>query len=232
MIALAAFVSLFTLPAPSSAQDYAAIVAAPDRADADRQTDQRRDPVKLLAFTGVKSGMTVLDMGAGGGYSTELMARAVGPERQGLWPGFRDQRPRQGALRGAHEDRRHEERRRAGAPVRRSAAGGRGQRRSHHVLLFLPRHHLHGGRSRRDEQEAVRARSSPAGSWSSPTIRPSPAPAPRSARPCTGSRRARSEARSRRPASSSSAAAISSAIRRTRATSGSSSPRCRSTSSC
>ena len=41
---------------PSSAQDYAAIVAAPDRADADRQTDQRRDPVKLLAFTGVKTG--------------------------------------------------------------------------------------------------------------------------------------------------------------------------------
>jgi predicted methyltransferase len=66
-------------PAALLAQDYAAIVAAPDRAEADRQTDQRRDPVKLLAFTGVKSGMTVLDMGAGGGYSTELMARAVGP---------------------------------------------------------------------------------------------------------------------------------------------------------
>ena len=82
------FASLLTSPAPSSAQDYAAIIAAPDRADADRQTDQRRDPVKLLAFTGVKSGMTVLDMGAGGGYSTELMARAVGPERQGLWPGL------------------------------------------------------------------------------------------------------------------------------------------------
>ena len=61
------------------AQDYAAVVAAPDRSDADRQTDKRRDPVKLLAFTGVRSGMTVLDLGAGGGYSTELMARAVGP---------------------------------------------------------------------------------------------------------------------------------------------------------
>ena len=70
---------LATTPAPSLGQDYAAIIAAPDRADADRQTDQRRDPVKLLAFTGVKTGMTVLDMGAGGGYSTELMARAVGP---------------------------------------------------------------------------------------------------------------------------------------------------------
>ena len=68
-----------TAPTPSIAQDYAAIIAAPDRADSDRQTDKRRDPVKLLSFTGVKTGMTVLDMGAGGGYSTELMARAVGP---------------------------------------------------------------------------------------------------------------------------------------------------------
>jgi predicted methyltransferase len=68
-----------TAPTPSVAQDYAAIVAAPDRADSDRQTDKRRDPVKLLNFTGVKTGMTVLDIGAGGGYSTELMARAVGP---------------------------------------------------------------------------------------------------------------------------------------------------------
>ncbi len=61
------------------AQDYAAIVASPDRSDGDRQTDKRRDPTKLLAFTGAKPGMKVLDMGAGGGYSTELIARAVGP---------------------------------------------------------------------------------------------------------------------------------------------------------
>src|SRR5262245_4368462 len=54
--------------------DFAAIIAAPDRAAGDRDIDKRRDPVKLLAFTGVRTGMTVLDMGAGGGYSTELMA--------------------------------------------------------------------------------------------------------------------------------------------------------------
>jgi predicted methyltransferase len=70
--------ALLAVPTPSRAQDYAAIVAAADRSEADRQTDKRRDPVKLLAFTGVKAGMTVLDMGVGGGYSTELMARAVG----------------------------------------------------------------------------------------------------------------------------------------------------------
>ncbi|HEX9462062.1 MAG TPA: methyltransferase domain-containing protein [Alphaproteobacteria bacterium] len=59
--------------------DYAAVIAAPDRSDADRQTDQRRNPEKLLAFTGARPGQKVLDIGAGGGYSTELMARAVGP---------------------------------------------------------------------------------------------------------------------------------------------------------
>jgi len=62
-----------------SAPDYAAIMAAPGRSDADRANDQRRDPVKLLAFTGVKPGMKVLDMGAGAGYSTDIVARVVGP---------------------------------------------------------------------------------------------------------------------------------------------------------
>jgi predicted methyltransferase len=59
--------------------DYAALLAAPDRSDADREADKRRDPLPLLKFAGPRPGMTVLDMGAGGGYSTELMARAVAP---------------------------------------------------------------------------------------------------------------------------------------------------------
>jgi predicted methyltransferase len=62
----------------AKAPDYEAIVAAPDRSGADRQTDLRRQPAKLLAFTGARPGMKVLDMGAGAGYSTELLARAVG----------------------------------------------------------------------------------------------------------------------------------------------------------
>jgi predicted methyltransferase len=62
----------------AKAPDYEAIVAAPDRSDADRQTDQRRQPAKMLAFTGLRSGMKVLDMEANAGYSTELLARAVG----------------------------------------------------------------------------------------------------------------------------------------------------------
>src|SRR5215471_2926743 len=65
--------------AAQGAPDYAAIIAAPDRSDADREADKRRDPLPLLVFAGVRPGMKVLDMGAGGGYSTELMARAVAP---------------------------------------------------------------------------------------------------------------------------------------------------------
>ena len=62
-----------------AAPDYAALIAAPDRSDADREAHKRRDPLPLLKFAGPAPGMTVLDMGAGGGYSTELMARAVAP---------------------------------------------------------------------------------------------------------------------------------------------------------
>jgi predicted methyltransferase len=67
---------------PASAQkspDYAALLAAPDRSDADRQADKRRDPVPFLAFAGLRPGMKVLDMGAGAGYSSELVARVIGP---------------------------------------------------------------------------------------------------------------------------------------------------------
>jgi predicted methyltransferase len=55
------------------------IVAAPDRSDADRNNDLRRKPVDMLAFIGVRPGMTVLDISAGGGYTTELLARVIGP---------------------------------------------------------------------------------------------------------------------------------------------------------
>jgi predicted methyltransferase len=64
-------------PAPSA--NFAQIVAAPDRSEADRKNDERRKPVELYGFTGARPGMKVLDMGAGGGYSTELLARAVAP---------------------------------------------------------------------------------------------------------------------------------------------------------
>jgi predicted methyltransferase len=63
-----------------SAPDYAALLAAPDRSDADREADKRRDPKPFLEFAGLRPGMKVLDMGAGGGYSSELIARAIAPD--------------------------------------------------------------------------------------------------------------------------------------------------------
>ena len=72
-LALSALVFM-ALPGPAAlAQDYAAVLAAPDRSDADRQNDAKRQALELLTFSGPKTGWHVLDMGAGGGYSTERL---------------------------------------------------------------------------------------------------------------------------------------------------------------
>ena len=120
LASVALFAGLVASPARAQAvPDYAAIVAAPERSDADRETDKRRDPVKLLAFTGARPGMKVLDMGAGGGYSTELMARAVAPSGMVYGQNAPDLGGRaKERLRSSHEDAGDEERRHAGAPVR------------------------------------------------------------------------------------------------------------------
>ncbi|WP_304466078.1 class I SAM-dependent methyltransferase [Vitiosangium sp. GDMCC 1.1324] len=56
-----------------------AIVDAPDRLEADRALDEGRHPAALLDFVGVQPGMKVAELMAGRGYTTELLARAVGP---------------------------------------------------------------------------------------------------------------------------------------------------------
>jgi predicted methyltransferase len=65
---------------PRPAPDYASLVADPDRTPEDRALDSGRHPVEMLAFLEVRPGMAVAELGAGGGYTTELLARAVGPE--------------------------------------------------------------------------------------------------------------------------------------------------------
>jgi len=75
----AAWGAVSAIAEDAKAPDYDAIVASPDRSDADRQADQRRQPARMLAFAGVKPGMKVLDMEANAGYSTELLARTVAP---------------------------------------------------------------------------------------------------------------------------------------------------------
>jgi len=65
-------------PTALSPERIAEILASPDRSAADRTNDLRRKPAEMLAFIGVRPGSNVLDLSAGGGYTTELLARAVG----------------------------------------------------------------------------------------------------------------------------------------------------------
>ena len=59
--------------------DYGAALATPGRLDSDREQDSGRKPAEVLEFFGVQPGMSVLDLYAGAGYFTELLAAVVGP---------------------------------------------------------------------------------------------------------------------------------------------------------
>ena len=58
---------------------YKALIADPVRTERDRGMDERRHPVELLEFAQVRPGMQVLDVVAGGGYTSQLLALAVAP---------------------------------------------------------------------------------------------------------------------------------------------------------
>jgi predicted methyltransferase len=71
--------STSAVPPGAAAAAARAAIEARDRSDADRALDAGRHPVELLTFFGTAPGMRVAELGAGGGYTTELLARAVGP---------------------------------------------------------------------------------------------------------------------------------------------------------
>lgn len=54
-------------------------LASPDRSAEDKELDMNRKPVQVLTFLGLKEGMSALDLVAGGGWYTEVLSRAVGP---------------------------------------------------------------------------------------------------------------------------------------------------------
>src|SRR5262252_5172640 len=54
-------------------------IASPDRTKDDRERDARDKPAEVMAFAGVKPGMTVADIFSAGGYWTELLSGVVGP---------------------------------------------------------------------------------------------------------------------------------------------------------
>jgi len=67
-----------SVPLPDPAF-YEAIVVAPDRDAADLALDAGRHPAETLRFFGIAPGMRVAEISAGGGYTAELLARAVSP---------------------------------------------------------------------------------------------------------------------------------------------------------
>ena len=64
---------------PVSTEQIRKIVASPERSAADRTNDLRRHPEQILEFIAIRPGITALDVSAGGGYTTELLARSIGP---------------------------------------------------------------------------------------------------------------------------------------------------------
>lgn len=65
-----------------SAEDgpIAAAVFHPERPAEDRARDGARKPIEVLRFFGIEPGQTVFEFYAGGGWYSEILARAVGPE--------------------------------------------------------------------------------------------------------------------------------------------------------
>jgi predicted methyltransferase len=63
---------------PAVSESYKQAVASPIRTDDDRSADAKRKPLEFLQFINVRPGMRVLDIAAGGGYTTQLLALAVG----------------------------------------------------------------------------------------------------------------------------------------------------------
>ena len=69
-------------PAPKTSAhggDLAAALATADRPAEDKARDADRKPAELMQFFGVKPGMTTVDIIALGGYITEVLSVAVGP---------------------------------------------------------------------------------------------------------------------------------------------------------
>ncbi len=81
-ILVAALGGCSTSPATDTraTERYQAVIASPVRTDQDRRMDAARQPAQLLPFVQVAPGMRVLDVSTGGGYTSQLLALAVGAD--------------------------------------------------------------------------------------------------------------------------------------------------------
>lgn len=72
--------ALYSFALPAAADHINEAVASPDRPAADRDRDTSSRPEVVLRFFGVPVNGTAVDLFAGGGYYSEILARAMGPE--------------------------------------------------------------------------------------------------------------------------------------------------------
>ena len=82
MISGLALANFFATPAFADevSDRVVAALAHPDRSEDERYRDQFRLPVEVISFVGIQSGMSLIDVAAGGGWYTEVLAAAVGPD--------------------------------------------------------------------------------------------------------------------------------------------------------
>ncbi len=71
-----------TQPTAAAPVNLPASLASESRSAEDRARDGGRRPAQIIEFMGIKPGMRVLDVIAAGGYYTEVLSLAVGPEGQ------------------------------------------------------------------------------------------------------------------------------------------------------
>jgi predicted methyltransferase len=79
IVLLALFLPAWAVPVLAADAAIEKSIASPERTAEDRERDARDKPAEVLAFAGVKPGMTVADIFSAGGYYTELLAGVVGP---------------------------------------------------------------------------------------------------------------------------------------------------------
>jgi predicted methyltransferase len=64
---------------PANSAAIKAAIASTERLPSDGAEDAWRQSAAVLEFLGARPGMKIVDVGAGGGYFTELLSRVVGP---------------------------------------------------------------------------------------------------------------------------------------------------------
>ena len=81
LVAAAACAAVFTGGAWAQlAPGFEAALMAGERPAEEKERDASRMPAEVLNFVGIGEGMTVLEVFAGGGWYTEVLSAAVGPE--------------------------------------------------------------------------------------------------------------------------------------------------------